>query len=124
DGDLAAFELLCVRDSLADVEAVGHGRRVGCDQKIARAFEARALRRRAAAADELDFSRQEHLKRLAAALEQEKIDVQAVALEGADFFGHVERLDAAADARQAEQQTLLALRRRRGRTHPQANEQR
>src|SRR5206468_12146590 len=76
-----------------DVEAVGHRGSVSRDDQITRALEARSLGRSAtAAADEFNLARQEHLKRLAAALQQEEIDLQTVAFEGADFLGDIERL--------------------------------
>ena len=91
--------MFAVLNFTVDVEAVGHGRRVGRDQQVSGALEARPLCRGAtAAADEFDFPGQEHLERLTAALQQEKVDVDAVAFEGADLLGDIERLDAAADA--------------------------
>ena len=57
----------------------------------------------AAPADNFNFPGQQHLQRLASSLKQQKINVQPIPLKGADFLGDVERFNAAADARQAEQ---------------------
>jgi hypothetical protein len=56
----------------------------------------------AAAANHLHVAGEQNLKRLASPLEKNEIDVQAIALERAGFFGDIEDVDAAADAGQPE----------------------
>src|SRR4030095_9114341 len=100
-----------------EIEAVGQVGSVSRDDHVAGALEARSLGRSAtAAADEFNLPRQEHLERLTATLQQEEIDLQTVAFEGADFLGYIERRNATADARQSKKERLLGLGRKRRRT--------
>src|SRR5713226_673898 len=109
DGDLTSLKLLAILDFIVDVEAEGHGGCVGGDENVSRAFQPGPLRRGAAATDHLHVSGEQNLERLTSALEENEIDVQAVAFELAGFLGDVQQIDTAADARQSQKEMLGAL---------------
>ena len=115
DGDFASLELSAVLDFVVDVQTEGHGGRVGGDKEVSRSLHPRSLRGgAAAAADHLHVAGEQNLKRLASALEKNEINVQPVAFERAGFLGDIQEIDAAAYARQAKEDLLLSLGRKRG----------
>jgi len=78
----------------------------------------------ATAANHLHVAGEQDLERLAAALEENEINVQSIAFERADFLGDIQKIDAAADARQAKEDLFLVLGRKGSRTQQKKQKRR